>query len=126
MAEIVDGKAVLVGPDGGLVSVDPSSVAGKVSTGLYREATAEHVAREDQAIAADEARRKHDEELTSAGAQVETAVKTGLNAVAAPVVWAANKLGAGDIRNVGMSPEEAAAYHAREQGLAASARSVGS
>jgi len=119
VAEIVDGKAVLVGPDGGLVSVDPSSVAGKVSTGLYREATAEHVAREDQAIAADEARRKHDEELTSAGAQVETAVKTGLNAVAAPVVWAANKLGAGDIRNVGMSPEEAAAYHAREQGLAA-------
>lgn len=119
MAEIVDGKAVLVGPDGGLVQVDPKSVDAKVSTGLYKEASPELIAREDQAIAAAEARRKHDEELTSVGAQLETGIKTGLNAVAAPAVWAAQKLGLGDIRNIGMTDSEAAAYHQREAELAA-------
>lgn len=118
MAEIVDGKAVLVGPDGGLVSVDPASVDAKVATGLYKPASAEHIAREDQAIAAAEAQRQRDAELTSVGAQVETALKTGLNAVAAPVVWGAERLGLGDIRDIGMSPEEAAAYHQRERDLA--------
>jgi hypothetical protein len=119
VAEIVDGKAVLVGPDGGLVQVDPKSVDAKVSTGLYKEASPELIAREDQAIAAAEARRKHDEELTSVGAQLETGIKTGLNAVAAPAVWAAQKLGLGDIRNIGMTDSEAAAYHQREAELAA-------
>lgn len=120
MTAMRDGKAVLVGPDGNLVTVDPSSVAGKVSTGLYKEADAATIERTDQQIAAADAQRRHDEELQSAGAQFETALKTGLNAVAAPVVWGAEKLGMGDIRNIGMTEQEAAAYHQREAELAAS------
>lgn len=113
-----DGKVALVNPNGELVQVDPSEAEARVSSGLYARATDDQVAAYDS-----KAQRQADlvkaSELQSAGAIAETALKSGLNAVGRPVAWGIQQLTGYNVEDIGMSPEEAAAYHQRERDLAA-------
>ena len=112
-----DGKRVLLNPNGQLVQVSPTEVEDRLATGLYSEPSAKQIAAYD-AVAQQDLNAQRASEMQSAGAMLETGVKTGLNAFAAPLVWGAKQMGLGDIRDIGMSPEEAAAYHEREAKLA--------
>lgn len=103
-----DGREVYRDLRGELVTVDPSKAAELVDAGQLEAVSDESVKRADRLA-----------DLQTPGAIAETALKSGLNAAAAPVVWGAEKLGLGDIRDIGMSPEEAAVYHQREADLAA-------
>lgn len=113
-----DGKVALVNPNGELVQVDPSEAEARVSSGLYARATDDQVAAYDS-----KAQRQADivkaSELQSVGAIAETALKSGLNAVGRPVAWGIQRLTGYNVEDIGMSPEEAAAYHKRERDLAA-------
>jgi len=110
MPVIRDGKAILVGPDGGLVQVDPSEAQKHVASGVFVDATEQMVSAADQA-AKEQARQA---ELQTPGAVANTALQTASRAITAPIDWAASKLGAQQgIANLGQTPEEAARTNAQ-------------
>jgi hypothetical protein len=110
------GKRVMLNPNGQLVQVSPTEAESRLATGLYSEPSEKQISAYD-AIAQQDLNQKRASELQTPGAMLETGVKSGLNAFAAPAVWAAKQAGLGDIRDIGMSPEEAQAYHEREAKL---------
>lgn len=103
-----DGREIYRDLRGELVSVDPAKANELLAKGQIVAASKEEVAQADRQA-----------DLQTNAAIAETFLKSGLNAAAAPVVWGAQKLGLGDPRDIGMTAEEAAAYHQREAELAA-------
>lgn len=109
MPEMRDGKAILVGPEGNLVQVDPSAVAGKVESGLYKEAPAELVEKTDAEAKSARDAAAAQAALQTPAAMAGTALRSGIEAAGAPVAWAANKLGLSqNLFEEGLTPEQIA------------------